>query len=236
MLLCTKSHYKSVPENSLPTDMLDSKKQHRLRSMSGQDRHSPYTGVSSFIPTTNQIYQFSSPVKEPSRSQRVVYIDGAWDLFHVGHVRALKLAREYGDYVIVGVLDDQTVNSYKGRNLPIMNLYERVLSVLSCRYVDEVVIGSPLELTTAFLDRYRIEAVVAGTAETTAHIDGYAEAKRRGIFHVVDSRCTISAEWIMNKIMENRMLYEERNRKKEEGELRLIDEEEARRAAANKAE
>ena len=38
-----------------------------------------------------------------------------------------------GDYVIVGVHNDSEVNQRRGNNLPIMNLHERVLSVLGCK-------------------------------------------------------------------------------------------------------
>lgn len=38
-----------------------------------------------------------------------------------------------GDYLLVGVHDDQAVHAVKGSNYPIMNLHERVLSVLACR-------------------------------------------------------------------------------------------------------
>lgn len=51
----------------------------------------------------------------------------------MGHIEILALAKKQGDYLIVGVYDDQTVNDYQGTNLPIMNVYERVLGVLSCK-------------------------------------------------------------------------------------------------------
>jgi hypothetical protein len=38
-----------------------------------------------------------------------------------------------GDYVIVGVHNDKLVNERLGTNLPIMNIHERVLSVLGCK-------------------------------------------------------------------------------------------------------
>lgn len=67
-----------------------------------------------------------------------VYVAGAFDLFHVGHLDFLEQARKHGDYLIVGLHTDPVVNKYKGSNYPIMNIHERVLSVLACK-VNEII-------------------------------------------------------------------------------------------------
>ena len=64
---------------------------------------------------------------------KIVYVAGAFDLFHVGHLDFLERARKEGDFLIVGLHTDPIVNRYKGANYPIMNLHERVLSVLACK-------------------------------------------------------------------------------------------------------
>lgn len=102
-----------------------------------------------------------------------VYVDLVGDLFHAGHVALLRAARRHGDQVIVGVLDDADVASYKRR--PVMTLSERVAVVAACRYVDEVIEASPLRLTAQFLDEHRIDVVVHGddlTAEAAADVYG----------------------------------------------------------------
>ena len=65
---------------------------------------------------------------------KIVYVAGAFDLFHVGHLDFLEKCRELGSYLIVGLHTDPVVNSYKGSNFPIMNLHERTLSVLAFRW------------------------------------------------------------------------------------------------------
>lgn len=54
-------------------------------------------------------------------------------MLHIGHVTLLEKARQFGTYVIVGVHNDAVVNAQRGQNLPILNLHERVLSVLGCK-------------------------------------------------------------------------------------------------------
>jgi len=46
---------------------------------------------------------------------RISYVPGTWDLFHVGHLRLLKRARAISKQVTVGVNRDASVVRYKGR-------------------------------------------------------------------------------------------------------------------------
>ncbi|CAK9149181.1 unnamed protein product [Ilex paraguariensis] len=102
--------------------------------------------ISHFLPTSRRIVQFSN-AKGPGPNASVVYIDGAFDLFHAGHVEILKSARQLGDFLLVGIYADQTVSEQRGARFPLMHLHERSLGVLACRYVDEVIIGAPWEVT-----------------------------------------------------------------------------------------
>lgn len=96
----------------------------------------------------------------PKPGQRVVYVDGGFDLFSSGHIEFLRLVveeeeklardegwyepqnveerkgkgKDYGPvYVVAGVHDDHVINSWKGVNYPVMNIFERGLCVLQCR-------------------------------------------------------------------------------------------------------
>ena len=50
-------------------------------------------------------------------------------------------ARSMGDFLMVGLHTDEDVRARRGPHDPIMDLHERSLSVLGCRYVSEVIIG-----------------------------------------------------------------------------------------------
>lgn len=100
--------------------------------MDNAARGSPWTGSCQFLPTSQKIIQFSDG-KSPNPGDKIVYVAGAFDLFHIGHLDFLEKAKELGDYLIVGLHTDPVVNKYKGGNYPIMNLHERVLSVLACK-------------------------------------------------------------------------------------------------------
>ena len=55
------------------------------------------------------IIQFSN-CKGPALDQKIVYVAGAFDLFHIGHLAFLEKCREHGDYLIVGLHTDPVVN------------------------------------------------------------------------------------------------------------------------------
>jgi len=183
--------------------------------------HSPWTGVSQFLPTTQKILQFSNK-EGPKPNDKIIYVAGAFDLFHVGHLDFLEKVREHGDYLIVGLHTDPVVNRYKGYNYPIMNIHERTLSVLAYRCVDEVVIGAPYSVSAEMLDHFKVSLVVHGMTPIAPDVDGqdpYEEPKKRGQFMQLDSGNTLTTEKLVQRILAKRMEYQERNRKKEIKEM-----------------
>ncbi|GAV56947.1 CTP_transf_2 domain-containing protein [Cephalotus follicularis] len=184
--------------------------------------------ISQFLPTSRRIVQFSNG-KGPGPNASVVYIDGAFDLFHAGHVEILKSARQLGDFLLVGIHSDQTVSSCRGSNYPIMHLHERSLSVLACRYVDEVIIGAPWEITADMITTFNISLVVHGTvAESNPLLvgknDQYAVPKSMGIFRMLESPKSITTTSVAQRIIANHEAYMKRNAKKAESEKKYYAE------------
>ena len=70
---------------------------------------------------------------------KVGYTAGAFDLFHVGHLRHIKAASGLCDRLIVGVSSDELVEETKGKK-PIVPFHERLEIVSSLECVD-VAIG-----------------------------------------------------------------------------------------------
>ncbi|XP_044500874.1 ethanolamine-phosphate cytidylyltransferase-like [Mangifera indica] len=186
------------------------------------------TNISQFLPTSRRIVQFSN-CKGPGPNARVVYIDGAFDLFHAGHVEILKKARQLGDFLLVGVHTDLVVSEHRGNHHPIMQLHERSLSVLACRYVDEVIIGAPWEVTKDMITTFNISLVVHGTiAETNSSLpdetDPYMVPKSMGIFQLLESPKSITTTSVAQRIVANHDTYVKRNAKKAASEQKYYEE------------
>lgn len=62
---------------------------------------------------------------------------GTFDLIHHGHINILRRAKEYGDYLIVGVSTDE-FNAIKGKKA-FYPYEERKMILEAIRYVDEVI-------------------------------------------------------------------------------------------------
>jgi ethanolamine-phosphate cytidylyltransferase len=186
----------------------------------------PWTGASQFLQTSRKIMQFAE-TKGPKSGDRIVYVAGAFDLFHIGHLDFLETAAREGDYLIVGLHSDSVVNHYKGANCPIMNLNERVLNALAYRVVNEVVIGAPYAVSAELMDHFKVDVVVHGITPIFEDVDGsdpYAEPKRSGKFRLIDCGNPLTTEDIITRILQNRMNFADRNKKKEKKEIAAYEE------------
>ena len=81
-------------------------------------------------------------------------------MMHIGWIDRLREAKAQGDFLYVGVWDDDMIRYYRGENYPIQTLQERILEVLACKYVDEVIIGAPYILTKDLITSLNIHKVI----------------------------------------------------------------------------
>jgi ethanolamine-phosphate cytidylyltransferase len=219
MLLCTRNHlippYSTIFEQPKTTEML-------------RNYSSPPSG--SGIGTS--VYRYSNETLiplvqgiQPSPSQKIIYVDGTFDLFTPGHVELLRLVHTSTEssYVVVGIHDDYTVNKIKGYNYPIMNLLERSLVVLQCKYISALVISAPYTPSKSYLTEAlgRVAPVEVWhgptkVIEVEGEGDPYADAKEMGLLRLVEKHRwdDISAGKIVDRILNRRLEFEERQRKK----------------------
>jgi len=66
---------------------------------------------------------------------RVVFTNGVFDLFHVGHLRLLQSARALGGALVVGVNSDDSARRLKGRARPVVSQFARAEIVAGVRGV-----------------------------------------------------------------------------------------------------
>lgn len=226
MLLATKAHHHDKVDENMQEKMAEGGRKSSEDQDSSVSKPKTWTSVSKFLQTSQKITLFSSGV-EQKPDDVVVYIAGAFDMFHIGHLKFIKECAKLGTYVVVGLHTDQEVNRYRGVNHPIMNLNERTLSVLACKFVNEVVIGAPYKVDEAMLNHFNVKVVCHGLATPqTPCEDGenpYEVAKQKGLFREVDSKNTLTTSGIIERILSNRVKYADRNAKKEAKEAKVFE-------------
>ena len=106
-----------------------------------------------------------------------------------------------GDYLIVGVISDENVLSYK--RTPILSLENRVTILQHIDFVDEVVANCPFQpITKDFLEEKKIDVVVYASEDGQPHWnDHYQEAIKKNIMkYVTYGKDNLSTSKIIEKI------------------------------------
>ncbi|PKS07695.1 hypothetical protein jhhlp_006303 [Lomentospora prolificans] len=296
MLLCTRTHFIRSLEKALAGvegSGTEEEKQEAGRAMTERmrlyatDATAKTPGADVYFWAASQVAKASDSEEEkgsfrrlfagpgPKSGQRIVYVDGGFDLFSSGHIEFLRrvveaeeeLARGKGwfedkavseriasgsDYppafVVAGVHDDDVINQWKGVNYPIMNIYERGLCVLQCKYVNSVVFGAPFSPTRSYLTSLPFgtpDAVYHGpTSFMPLTYDPYTAPKEMGIYREIGAHGYegVNAGTIVQRIMKSRDVYEARQRAKgmkaeveaAHKERELLEEEQRKKEAERK--
>ena len=91
-----------------------------------------------------------------------VWVNGTFDIVHLGHIQLLKKAAELGDFLIVGLDGDRRVTELKGEQRPINNLVSRITLLESIKYVDRVVTFDSDEQLETLIKTMRPAIMVIG--------------------------------------------------------------------------
>lgn len=99
------------------------------------------------LPSVDELAKILQAERE--KGKKIVFTNGCFDIFHVGHSRYLRQASTYGDILVVGVNSDASVKRLKGPERPIISEEERMelLADLQCvSYVVKFEEDTPYEL------------------------------------------------------------------------------------------
>ena len=133
-----------------------------------------------------------------------IWMDGAFDIMHYGHMNAFRQGRALGTYLIVGVNSDETITECKGA--PVMNDQERITAVSGCKFVDEVVPGVPYIMNEEYLkyviEKYQIDYVVHGDDPCIVNgKDVYEAAQRLGKYRTIPRTEGVSTTDIVGRML-----------------------------------
>lgn len=79
MLLLTRDHHHS--SSVAAAEKEDIKSTDTDEPAEKRTKVSPYTAGAKMMPSNHRLVQFSQPIREPKAGDKIVYVDGSFDLF-----------------------------------------------------------------------------------------------------------------------------------------------------------
>ena len=133
--------------------------------------------------------------KIKAERKKIIFTNGCFDLLHVGHIRYLAQAKKLGDFLIIGLNSDSSVQEIKGKDRPINSFEDRATLLSALNSVDLVIMfeeQTPENLIKDIVPDilvkggdYNIEDIVGyqtviqngGQVKTLSFYDGYSSTK-----------------------------------------------------------
>jgi len=127
-----------------------------------------------------------------------VFVNGTFDILHLGHLALIAYARSLGNSVLVGIDSDDRVRALKGESRPIKGEYERACILSALKDVDEVCIFNTDEELIELIKECDI--MVKGSDWKGKPIVGEQDCKRIEFFErVYDFSTTNTIQDIINR-------------------------------------
>lgn len=111
--------------------------------------------------------------------EQVVFTNGCFDLVHAGHLALLRTARAFGDHLIVGINDDESVTRLKGEGRPLLSFGDRAELLAALQPVD-FVIGFASDTPLALIEALVPDVIVKGGDYTIDTVVGAETVQRAG--------------------------------------------------------
>jgi rfaE bifunctional protein nucleotidyltransferase chain/domain len=92
-----------------------------------------------------------------------VWVNGTFDILHLGHIKLLEFAKSKGTFLCVGIDSDTRVRQLKGACRPINNQLARQELLSAIKYVDKVVIFSSETELSGIIRAYNPDIFVIGS-------------------------------------------------------------------------
>ena len=115
-----------------------------------------------------------------------VFVNGTFDVLHLGHLALLNYAKSLGDKLFVAIDSDERVRQLKGSTRPIYDVYQRKVMLLNLKAVDEVEIFSSDEELEMWIKQINPSIMVVGSDWRNKTVIGSQFAKRLEFFERID--------------------------------------------------
>jgi len=119
-----------------------------------------------------------------------IFVNGTFDIVHVGHIQLLNYARGLGHHLLVAIDSDRRVRQLKGTGRPVHNQDERRLLLENLRSVDSVKIFNTDDELEHIITLYEPDVMVKGSDYRNRPIIGEEQCGRIEFFERIDEYST----------------------------------------------
>lgn len=123
-------------------------------------------------------------------SHNIGFVNGCFDVLHVGHIRMLNFAKQMCDCLIVGIDSDDRVKQLKGPNRPINKQADRKEFLLSLTSVDKVEIFNNEQDLINLINSIKPNIMVVGSDYQDKNVIGSEHAKQLIFFDRIEGYST----------------------------------------------
>ncbi len=123
----------------------------------------------------SKIKSFIQKIRKANKS--IIFTNGCFDLLHDGHVQIIKDAKNQGDFLIIGLNSDNSVQKLKGQDRPWTNFHLRADLLGGLPEVDAI-IGFDTETPLELIKKIAPDVLVKGMDYQNKIVVGAEFAKR----------------------------------------------------------
>ena len=123
---------------------------------------------------------------------KVVLTSGSFDLIHLGHVKYLSRAREFGDVLAVGVDGDAKIRKRKGDDRPMVPQSERLEMLAYQRPVDLIYLKDEDEERWSLIKAVRPDVLVLTADHSYSDADQEALLEFVGRIEVLERQASVT--------------------------------------------
>jgi D-beta-D-heptose 7-phosphate kinase/D-beta-D-heptose 1-phosphate adenosyltransferase len=125
-----------------------------------------------------------------------VWVNGTFDVLHIGHIKLLEFASQFGE-IRVGIDTDDRVKQFKGELRPINNINDRIYFMNSIKYVNSSVSFSTDEELCDRIKEWSADIIIVGNDYKDKKVIGSHLVKEVIFFDKIDGHSS-------TKIIENK--------------------------------
>jgi D-beta-D-heptose 7-phosphate kinase/D-beta-D-heptose 1-phosphate adenosyltransferase len=118
-----------------------------------------------------------------------VWVNGTFDVLHVGHLKLLEFASSYGD-LIIGIDSDKRVKELKGESRPFNTLEDRKYFLESLKFVNRVEIFDSKEELINLIKKTQPDFMIVGNDYKNQPVYGSEFAKNLIFFEKITEYST----------------------------------------------